>query len=338
MRVSFASLPKTELHLHLEGTIGPDTLWAIAERNRVALPAGTLAELRALYDFKGFDGFLTLWMAMCNCLRTPADYEQMVDAFVRDCMRQNVRYVEAHFTPYNHERFGFGGRRALDIVTDRLAASEAAGGPVVRLILDIPSESVPESGPYTAALLEEIANPLVVAIGLGGPEEGFPRRLVVEHFARARRAGYAAVAHAGETAGAEHVRQAVEELQVRRVQHGVRAVEDPDVVRLLADRQICCDVALTSNTFLTPYRDLAAHPLRALVDAGVPVTISTDDPPFFGTDLCREYERAAAEAGLSDAELWQVNLNGLRYGLAETPVRRRLLQEFEAAGDAAGLV
>jgi adenosine deaminase len=189
VRASFATLPKTELHLHLEGTIGPDTLWAIAERNGVALPAGTLTELRALYDFKSFDGFLTLWLAMCNCLRTPADYEQMVDAFVRDCARQNLRYVEAHFTPYNHERFGFGGRRALEIVTQRLAASEAAGGPVVRLILDIPSESVPDSGPYTVALLEEIANPLVVAIGLGGPEDGFPRRLVVEHFARARRAG-----------------------------------------------------------------------------------------------------------------------------------------------------
>jgi adenosine deaminase len=336
-RASFASLPKAELHLHLEGTIAPDTLWAMAARNGVALPAGTLEELRTLYDFTGFDTFLTLWMAMCRCLQAPADYQQMVDAFVADCARQSVRYVEAHFTPYNHERFGFGGRRALDIVTDRLQASEAAGGPVVRLILDIPSESVPESGPYTARLLEEIANPLVVAIGLGGPEEGFPRRLVAPYFDRARKAGYATVAHAGETGGADHVRQAVEELKVRRVQHGVRAVEDPEVVRLLADRQVCCDVALTSNTFLTPFRDLASHPVRTLLDAGVPVTLSTDDPPFFGTDLCREYERGASEAGLSDEELWQVNLNGLRHGLAETHVRRRLLQEFEEAGRRAGL-
>jgi adenosine deaminase len=207
----------------------------------------------------------------------------------------------------------------------------------VRLILDIPSESIPESGPFTATLLEEIANPLVVAIGLGGPEEGFPRRLVASFFERARRAGYATVSHAGETGGAEHVRQAVEELHVRRVQHGVRAVEDPAVVRLLAERQICCDVALTSNTFLTPFRDLATHPVRALLAAGVPVTLSTDDPPFFGTDLCREYERAQLEAGLSDRELWQMNLNGLRYGLAETPVRRRLMREFEEAGRVAGL-
>jgi adenosine deaminase len=207
----------------------------------------------------------------------------------------------------------------------------------VRLILDIPSESVPESGPYTAALLEQEVNPVVVAIGLGGPEEGFPRTLVRPYFERARRAGYAAVAHAGETAGPEHVRQAVLDLKVRRVQHGVRAVEDEATVRLLAERDICCDVALTSNTFLTVYRDLSAHPLRQLMAAGVPVTLSTDDPPFFGTDLVAEYRRAREEMGLSLAELWEIDLNGLRYGLADVALRRSLLREFEDAGRALGL-
>jgi len=332
-----ARMPKAELHVHLEGTIAPETLWAIAERNHVALPVGTLEELRALYAFEGFDKFLSLWMAMCGCLRRAEDYEQMADAFLEGCEAQRIRYVEAHFTPYNHERFGFGGRRALEIVSRRLRAAEDAGGPVARLITDIPSESVPESGPYTASLLEELADPVVVAIGLGGPEEGFPRRLVAPFFARARRAGYPAVAHAGETAGADHVRQAVLELGARRVQHGVRAVEDEATVRLLAERDVCCDVALTSNRFLTVYRDLSAHPLRRLMDAGVPVTLSTDDPPFFGTDLTREYRLAHEALGFSLGELWQINLNGLRYGLAETGRRRRLMREFEAAGAELGL-
>jgi aminodeoxyfutalosine deaminase len=331
---AIARMPKTELHLHLEGTIDAETLWAIAERNHVALPVGSLAELRALYAFDGFDKFLTLWLAMCRCFRAQADYEQMVDAFVRECERQRIRYAELHFTPYNHERFGFGGRRALEVVSRRLQAAEGAGGPVTRLIADIPSESVPESGPYTAALLEDLADPMVVAIGLGGPEDGFPRSLVEPHFGRARAAGYAAVAHAGETGGADHVRQAVLGLQVRRVQHGVRAAEDADTLRLLAERGVCCDVALTSNTLLTIYRDLAAHPLRRLLDAGVPVTLSTDDPPFFGTDLNREYALAHRVLGLSLAELWQIDLNGLRHGLAETAVRRALMQEFERAGQA----
>jgi aminodeoxyfutalosine deaminase len=325
-----ARMPKTEVHLHLEGTIGPETLWELARRNHVALPVGTLQELKALYTFESFDRFVALWIAMCGCFKTEADYEQMVDGFGAECRRQNIRYVEAHFTPYNHERHGIGGRRALAVVTRRLLAAEAAGGPVVRLILDIPSESIPESGLFTAALLEQEVNPLVVAIGLGGPEAGFPRTAVAPYFARARDAGYAAVAHAGETAGAEHVRQAVVELKARRIQHGVRAVEDPAVLALLAERGICCDVALTSNECLIGTRDLSRHPLRQLIDAGVPVTLSTDDPPFFGTDLVREYERAQSEVGLCEAELWQINLNGLRHGLAETALRRRLMQEFEA--------
>ncbi|HEY3121573.1 MAG TPA: adenosine deaminase [Vicinamibacteria bacterium] len=322
-------MPKAELHVHLEGTISAETLWTMAGRNQVALPVGSLDELRALYRFESFDTFLHLWMAMCRCLRREADYEHMVDAFLEDSARVNLRYAEAHFTPYNHERFGFGGRRALEIVTRRLERAEANGGPVVRLILDIPSESVPESGPYTTTLLEEEANPLVVAIGLGGPEEGFPRTLVIPYFDRAREAGYPAVAHAGETGGPEHVRQAVLDLKVRRVQHGVRAVEDEATLRLLAEREVCCDVALTSNTFLTVYRELSAHPLRRMLAAGVPVTISTDDPPFFGTDLVSEYRRAHDEMGFSMEELWQLNLNGLRYGLADVGLRRRLRREFD---------
>ena len=333
----FARMPKTELHLHLEGTISPETLWAMAARNGVALPAQSIEALKALYAFTSFDRFIELWLSMCGCFQTPADYEQMVDDFVADCGRQNIRYVEAHFTPYNHEQHGYGGRRALEVVTRRLLAHESRGGPLVRLILDIPSESLPGSGAFTAELLEEEANPLVVAIGLGGPEDGFPRRDAGPYFERARAAGYPAVAHAGETAGAEHVRQAVEELKVRRVQHGVRAVEDPAVLRLLAERGICCDVALTSNTLLTIYRDLTDHPLKRMLEAGVPITLNTDDPPFFGTDLVREYGRAHHELGLSVPELWQLDLNGLRHGLADTASRRRLMREFLEEGRRLGL-
>jgi aminodeoxyfutalosine deaminase len=330
-------MPKTEVHLHLEGTIAPETLWSLAKRNHVALPVSSLAELRSLYVFESFDRFIELWLLMCSCLRQDVDYEQMVDDFAAQCASENVRYVEAHFTPFNHEKLGIGGRRALDIVSRRLASAERAGGAVVRLIADIPSESAAESGPYTASLLEEEANPLIVAIGLGGPEYGFPRSDFACWFDRARNAGYAAVAHAGETAGAENVRQAVVDLKVRRVQHGVRAAEDESVLRLLAEREICCDVGLTSNVCLKVVPGLKAHPLARMIAAGVPVTLSTDDPPFFGTTLAREYELAHVELGISRAQLWQVNLNGLRHGLADTGLRRRLLLEFAAAGRDLGL-
>jgi adenosine deaminase len=331
----FARMPKTEVHLHLEGTIAPETLWALARRNGVSLPVASLEELRGLYAFESFDRFIELWLLMCSCLRTEADYEKFVDDFVAGCRATNIRYVEAHFTPYNHEK-GIGGRRALEVVSRRLAAAEGEGGPVVRLIVDIPSESAPESAAFTATLLEETADPLVVAIGLGGPEYGFPRRDFAPWFDRVSAAGYPAVAHAGETAGADHVRQAVEDLRVRRVQHGVRAVEDEAVLTLLAARQICCDVALSSNVCLKVTPGLAEHPLPRLLAAGVPVTLSTDDPPFFGTTLVHEYEIAHRELGLSPETLWEINLNGLRYGLADAALRRRLLLEFAEAGRALG--
>jgi aminodeoxyfutalosine deaminase len=199
------------------------------------------------------------------------------------------------------------------------------------LITDISGESAEQSGGYTVALLEREANPLIVALGLGGPEAGLPRDSFKELYQRARKAGYWTVAHAGETGGAEHVRQAVVDLGVRRVQHGVRAAEDPAVLRLLAERDVCCDMALTSNECLKVVPSVAAHPLRRFLEAGVPVTLSTDDPPFFGTDLVREWQRGRDELGLSLRELWHLNLNGLRCGLAETATRRRLMLEFEAA-------
>ena len=329
-----ARLPKTELHLHLEGTIGPQTLWEMAKANNVPLPVGTFAELQRLYDFTSFDRFIELWLLMCSCLRTDDDYRRMADGYVADCARQNIRYAELHFTPYNHEKLGIGARRSLEIVTERLQSAAAGGGVIARLITDIPSESAGESGPFTLDLLEQEANPLIAALGLGGPEKGFPRSRFKDLFERARAAGYPVVAHAGETGGADHVRQAVLELGARRIQHGVRAVEDPAVLSLLAERNICCDIALTSNECLKVVPSVASHPLRRFMEAGIPVTLSTDDPPFFGTDLVREWRRARDELGLTLRELWELNLNGLRHGLAETGVRRRLMTEFEAAASA----
>lgn len=128
------------------------------------------------------------------------------------------------------------------------------------------------------------------------------------------------------------------ELKARRVQHGVHAVDDPDVLTALAEHAICCDLALTSNLLLTSFRDLASHPIRHMLEAGVPVTLSTDDPAFFNTDLVREYSLAHREVGLSLAELWEINLNGLRYGLADVALRRTLMSEFLEAGQVLGLV
>jgi aminodeoxyfutalosine deaminase len=328
-------MPKTELHLHLEGTVSPETLWELAGRAGVPLPADSPEALRATYVFETFDTFVKLWLAMHASFVDAFAYERMVDDFLAECWRQNLRYAEVHFTPYIHEVRGpFGARAALEVITDRLQAAEASGGPVVRIICDVPSASLPSAGEFTARFLEQTVHPLVVAAGMGGPEVGFPRTLALQFFDRARAAGYPVVSHAGETGGADHVLEAVLQLKARRIQHGVHAVDSPEAVRMLAEHAICCDVALTSNLLLTSFRGLQEHPIRQMLAAGVPVTLSTDDPAFFGTDLVREYRLAHYEVGLSLAELWQINLNGLRYGLADVATRRTLMQQFLAAGAA----
>jgi aminodeoxyfutalosine deaminase len=222
-------------------------------------------------------------------------------------------------------------------VADRLRQAERDGGPVVRVIFDLPGEFLAEATGYTAALAEQLADPMLVGMGMGGPEVDHPRSAAAPYFERVRRAGYPVVSHAGETGPAEHVRQAIVELKAKRVQHGVHAVDDPEVLQMLVERSICCDVALTSNLLLTTYRDLKSHPLKQMVEAGVPVTINTDDPAFFNTDLNNEYELAHREIGLSLDQLWDINLNGLRFGLAETALRRRLMCEFIEAGEQLGL-
>lgn len=223
---------------------------------------------------------------------------------------------------------------ALEVVTDRLQRAESAGGPVVRLIFDINCAFLHASGEYTAALVEQLANPILVAVGLGGPESDHPRTLAAPTSSgsveRATLSSHTRVRPAPPSTS-------VIDLKARRVQHGVHAVDDAEVLQLLTEHGIACDIALTSNLLLTTFRDLKSHPIRQLFQAGVPVTLSTDDPAFFNTDLTREYELARDEVGLSLEQLWDINMNGLRFGLAELPLRRRLLQEFVAEGAELGL-
>ena len=162
-------LPKAELHLHLEGTISPETLWAMAAANHVALPVSSFPELQGLYRFTSFDSFIELWLLMCSCLRTGSDYERMVDGFLASAPGRTSATPKLHFTPYNHERLGIGGRRALEIVSRKLMSSESAGGPVVRLITDISGESPARARRTQWSCWSRRRTRSIVALGLGGP-------------------------------------------------------------------------------------------------------------------------------------------------------------------------
>jgi aminodeoxyfutalosine deaminase len=295
--------PKIELHVHLEGTVRPETLRRIAKRNDYALPD----ELEARLEFRDFAHFLDAFVLTTGALQRYDDFRELVVAYAGEAKEHGAVYLEAIFAP----------RILHGIDTDEVFAGYCDGaeearevhGIEVRLTPDIPRVYSLEDALTTARYAVAYRDRGVVGIGLGGPEEGHPPEPYAEAFALAREGGLASVPHAGEGAGAESVRGALDELHADRIRHGVRAVEDMGLVAELANRGTVLDVCPISNLRLGVVRSLEEHPLPRLVEAGIRCSISTDDPAIFDTDLTRDYE-AAASLGLSPRAAYEAGVAG----------------------------
>jgi aminodeoxyfutalosine deaminase len=306
--------PKIELHVHLEGTVRPDTLRRIAKRNDYALPD----DLDSLYRYRDFVHFIEVFKLVASSLRTYDDFREIVVEYAAEAKAHGAVYLEGIFAP--------GLWRGLD--TDALfsgccdGAQEAreVHGVEVRLTPDIPRVFSLEDALTTARYAVKYRDRGVVGIGLGGPEEGHPPEPFAEAFALARAGGLASVPHAGEAAGAESVRGALETLHAHRIRHGIRAVEDAGLVDELAGRGTVLDVCPLSNLRTGVVASLDEHPLPQLVAAGVRCSVSTDDPAMFDTDLTRDYE-AAASLGLSPRAAYEAGVAG---ALCDDATRERL--------------
>ena len=284
------SMPKVELHLHLEGSIRPPLLLELARRNGVDLGVGTVDELAARYEFRDFLHFIELYLVGMSAIRSGQDVLDAVDALAAELAGQSVRYAEVTTTAYLHHANGTPTtdyRDALDLGARRARETH---GLELRWIVDIPrSVEDPDEG-WTADLLTGPLAPAdVVAIGLGGPEAEYPPEWYQASFDRARAAGIPAVVHAGEVAGPPSVRGALGALHAVRIGHGVRSMEDPSLVRELAERQVPIDVSVTSNVLLGVCPAVDAHPLPAMLAAGLNVSVNTDDPAYFSTTLNDEH-------------------------------------------------
>jgi aminodeoxyfutalosine deaminase len=306
--------PKIELHVHLEGTVRPDTLRRIAERNDYALPD----DLESLYQYRDFMHFLEAFQLVAHSLKHYDDFREIVIAYAEEAKAHGAVYLEGIFVP--------GLWRGLD--TDEVFSGYCDGaqearelhGVEVRLTPDIPRVFSLEDALTTARYAVKYADRGVVGIGLGGPEEGHPPEPYADAFALAREGGVASVPHAGEAVGAESVRGALEALHADRIRHGIRAVEDAGLVAELAGRGTVLDVCPLSNLRTGVVASLDEHPLPQLVAAGVQCSISTDDPAMFDTDLTRDYE-AAAELGLSPRTAYEAGVAG---ALCDDATRERL--------------
>ena len=286
--------PKIELHVHLEGAIRPRTLLELAQRNRLSLPAETEQGLAELYRFRDFAHFIEVWILTTNVLRHAADFQQITVEYAKEAAAHGAVYVEAIFSPIERTWRGVDWDEIFAGYCDGAQEATELHGIEVRLTPDITRASSVEDAELAVDYAMKYRERGVIAIGLGGEEALYPPEQFASAFARAREGGLASVPHAGEVAGPASIRGALDALGADRIRHGIRALDDPELVAELAERRIVLDVCPTSNVRTGVVPTLEDHPLPLLVEAGVLCSVSTDDPAMFDTDLTREYEAARA--------------------------------------------
>jgi aminodeoxyfutalosine deaminase len=326
-----AGLPKVELHVHHVGSALPRIVAELAARHADSTPVPTDVDALADYfTFRDFAHFIEIYLSVVDLIRDEEDVRILTFEVARELARQNVRYAELTITPYSHVKRGIPAPAFCAAIEDARVRAETELGVVLRWCFDIPGEAgLPAAEETLRIALEERPDGLV-SFGLAGPEIGVPRLPFKPYFDKARAAGLHSVPHAGETTGPETVWDAIRELHAERIGHGISCVRDPELVAYLAEHRIPLEVSPTSNVRTRSVPSLAEHPLPELVEAGVVVSINSDDPPMFGTTLNQEYAIAARLLGLDRDGLAGLARAGVDASFLPSAEKARLRAEIDA--------
>ena len=326
--MSVADLPKVELHLHHEGAAPPNFVRQLAFEKKVDI--SKVFDERGGYAFKDFVHFLSVYEAATSVLKTPEDYARLTRAVLEESAANGVVYTESFISP----DFCGGGdvaawREYLSAMQEAANEAERDLGIILRGVVTCVRHFGPETAKASALCAAETAGDWIVGFGMGGDEgQGKPGDFAYA-FDMAREAKLRLTTHAGEFGGPESVREAIGDLNVERIGHGVRAIEDPALVQELAARQITLEVCPGSHVSLGLLPNLQAHPIKRLRDAGVKVTISTDDPPFFSTTLRREYEMLQQAFGWEVEDFADLNKTAANAAFCDDATRERVLKKLE---------
>ncbi|MFF2023356.1 adenosine deaminase [Streptomyces sp. NPDC058171] len=325
-------LPKAELHVHHVGSASPRIVSTLAARHPDSKVPTDPEALADYFSFTDFAHFVDVYLSVVDLVRTPEDVRLLTYEVARDLGRQNVRYAELTVTPYSSVRRGIDEREFMAAIEDARKAAEAELGVTLRWCFDIPGEAGLPAAEETVrlAVTDGLRPEGLVSFGLGGPEIGVPRPQFKPHFDRAIAAGLHSVPHAGETTGPETVWDALRELGAERIGHGTSAAQDPALLAHLAEHRIALEVCPTSNVATRAVPSLAEHPLAAMVEAGVLVTINSDDPPMFGTDLNSEYGVAARLLDLDERGIADLAKNAVEASFLDPAGKARLNGEIDA--------
>jgi adenosine deaminase len=315
-------LPKAELHVHLEGTAPPELVQRIAARNGVPIPEGMLGH-DGRFEYTDFLHFLRTYDLAASVIRTGEDYRDIVYEYLCSCARGGAIYVELTASPDHAALVGLSDQEHLDGIAEGIDDARGDTGIEGRILISAVRNFGVERALRIAEYTASRPHPYVVGFSMAGDEAGFPAGDFAGAYAIVADAGVGCTVHAGEWAGADSVRAALE-LPVTRISHGVRAIEEPALVDELAARQIVLECAPTSNVVLGIYPSYEEHPLRRLRDAGVRLTLGSDDPPYFGASIAGEYEVCQERMGFSEDELRAITRTAIDAAFCDDELRTAL--------------
>jgi adenosine deaminase len=326
------TLPKAELHLHIEGTLEPEMMFALARRNGVALPWDSIEATRAAYAFTDLQSFLDLYYAGAAALIHEQDFFELAIAYFERAHADGVVHAELFFDPQTHTARGIAFETVLDGLERACAEAQARWGISSRLILCFLRHLSEDEGFATLhQALPHLAR--IHGVGLDSSEKGHPPSKFARLFARCRELGLHIVAHAGEEGPPAYIVEALDVLKVERIDHGVRCEEDPTLVERLAREQVALTVCPLSNVKLCVVPTLAEHNFKRLLDAGLKLTINSDDPAYFGGYIARNFVETAQALGLTRAELKRVAGNSLEASFVPESLRAPWLTRLAAMPD-----
>ncbi len=324
-----AGLPKAELHLHIEGTFEPELMFEIAARNGIGLPYASVAELRAAYEFDSLRDFLDIYYQGMNVLRTEQDFHDLAWAYLAKARAENVLHAEIFFDPQAHSARGIAFSTVIEGLHRARADAAAKLGISSRLILCFLRDRDPADA--MATLEQALAyKDRIVAVGLDSAELGHPPVKFREVFDRARAEGFLTVAHAGEEGPPDYVWQALDALCVARIDHGIRALEDPALIARLAREEIPLTVCPLSNLKLKVVEDMTAHPLGRMMDHGLCVTVNSDDPAYFGGYVNENYLAVQEALDLSRDDLARIARNSFQAAFLDAAEKRAHMARLDA--------
>jgi adenosine deaminase len=323
-------IPKIELHLHIEGAIPMQTLLDLAKRDGKGRTLKTVNDLRRKLTFRDFPHFIELWTWMTTLVKEESDFEEIAYQVLRELRKQNVKYVEASYSPGDYWRQGFSVKGITESLIEGKERARRDFGIRCELIIDL----IRDHGPEKSMQYLDAATPYlgkgVIGIGLGGSEQNFPPGPYTPVYKEAKKRGFRLTAHAGEVAGAESIWVAVKELGVERIGHGVRAKEDPRLVEFLQEKQIPLDMCVTSNVRTGVCESVEAHPIKEYFRQGLMVTVNSDDPTMFSTSISQEYLALTQRLGFSVVELRRLIANGIYASFMSEEDKQAMKSQFDS--------